>query len=182
MYNLMVNRVKRRVSCFPKATYYKPREVPSCELETINLSIENLEALRLCDLLNIEQNEAAEMMGVSRKTFWNDLQKAREKVVDALVNGKAIEISGGVYINSSECQIDFICKGCEHEWESQCCEERPTICPKCGSGIIYRIGGDGKGKRFIKNNYCCPKNKGRAVVNAKAGSLRNDKNCNTINE
>jgi len=47
MYNLMVNRVKRRVSCFPKATYYKPREVPLCDLEIINLSIEELEAIRL---------------------------------------------------------------------------------------------------------------------------------------
>lgn len=83
MYNLMVNRVKRRVSCFPKATYYKPREVPLCDLEIINLSIEELEAIRLCDLLHVEQNEAAEMMGVSRKIFWNDLQKAREKVIDA---------------------------------------------------------------------------------------------------
>ena len=180
MYTLMVKRVKRRVSCFPKATYYKPREVPFCDLETIKLSIEKLEALRLCDLLNIEQNEAAEMMGVSRKTFWNDLQKAREKVVDALVNGKAIEITGGEYINSGECQIEFLCKGCEHDWESKCDEGRPTICPNCGSRIIYRIGGDGKGKRFIKNNYCCPKNKEKMAVNNNVGSIKNDKNCNTI--
>jgi predicted DNA-binding protein (UPF0251 family) len=179
---LMVNRVKRRVSCFPKATYYKPREVPFCDLETVNLSIENLEALRLCDLLNIEQNDAAEMMGVSRKTFWNDLQKAREKVVDALINGKAIEISGGEHINSGECNMDFLCKGCEYEWESKFTEGRPMICPKCSSGIIYRIGGDGKGKRFVKNNYCCPKNKEKAAVNAKAGSKKNDKNCHTIDE
>jgi len=30
--------------------------------------------------------------GASRKTFWNDLQKARQKMADALVNGKAIEL------------------------------------------------------------------------------------------
>ena len=63
----MVNRVKRRVSCFPKATYYKPREIPLCCLEIANLSIEELEAIRLCDLLQMEQNEAADRMGVSRK-------------------------------------------------------------------------------------------------------------------
>ena len=156
----MVNRVKRRVSCFPKATYYKPREVPFCDLETINLSIENLEALRLCDLLNVEQNDAAEMMGVSRKTFWNDLQKAREKVVDALVNGKAIEIYGGEYINSGEVSDRLICKGCENESKLQCYEGRPTICPKYGSGILYRRQ-QWKGKKVFKNNYCCPKNKGK---------------------
>ncbi len=182
MCNLMVNRVKRRVSCLPKATYYKPREVSLCDLEIINLSIEELEAIRLCDLLNVEQNEAADLMGVSRKTFWNDLQKARKKVVDALVNGKAIEISGGEYINSGECKVEFLCKKCEHAWELQSNERRPTNCPKCDSMIIYRIGGDGRGKRFIEDDYCCPKNKRKAVVNTKGGSEKNDKNCHTFDE
>jgi predicted DNA-binding protein (UPF0251 family) len=35
------------------------------------LSIEELETIRLCDLLQIEQNEGADRMGISRKTFWN---------------------------------------------------------------------------------------------------------------
>ena len=178
----MVNRVKRRVSCLPKATYYKPREVPLCDLEIINLSIEELETIRLCDLLHVEQNEAAEMMGISRKTFWNDLQKARQKVVDALVNGKAIEISGGEYVNSGECKVEFLCKGCEHEWESQCNDGTPLKLSEVRFGIIYRIGGDGRGKRFIENDYCCPKNKGKAAVNAKAGSVKNDENSHTIDE
>jgi len=168
MRSLMVNRVKRRVSCLPKATYYKPREVPLCDLEIVNLSIEELETIRLCDLLHVEQNEAADMMGISRKTFWNDLQRARQKVVDALVNGKAIEISGGEYVNSGECKVEFLCSGCEHKWEPQCNEGRPAKCPNCGSGIISRIGGDGRGKRFIENNYCCPKNEEKEAVNAEA--------------
>jgi predicted DNA-binding protein (UPF0251 family) len=182
MYNLMVNRVKRRVSCLPKATYYKPREVPLCDLEIINLSIEELEAIRLCDLLQVEQNEAADRMGISRKTFWNDLQKARQKVVDALVNGKAIEISGGEYVNSGECKIDFICQDCKHEWEIPCIQGRPLSCPKCESGSVYRIGGDGRGKRLIENNYCCPKKIGKMAVNSKPVSVENDKNSHTIDE
>jgi uncharacterized protein len=180
MCNLMVNRVKRRVSCFPKATYFKPRETPLYDLEIINLSIEELETIRLCDLLQIEQNEAADRMGVSRKTFWNDLQKARQKVIDALVNGKAIEISGGEYINSGECKVEFLCKRCEHEWELQCDGGRPASCPKCGSEVIFRIGGDGRGKRLIDNDYCCPKKKRKTTVDTKAGSVNNDKNCHTI--
>jgi hypothetical protein len=182
MSNLMVNRVKRRVSCLPKATYYKPREIPLCDLEIINLSIEELEAIRLCDLLQVDQNGAAEKMGVSRKTFWNDLQKARQKVVDALVNGKAIEISGGEYVNSDECRVEFLCKKCENEWESQCSDGRPSSCPNCGSGTIYRIGGDGRGKRLIENHYCCPKKMGKAAVNAKEGSVKSDENSHTIDE
>ncbi|KKH93404.1 hypothetical protein EO95_15335 [Methanosarcina sp. 1.H.T.1A.1] len=59
-------------------------------------------------------------MVISRKTFWNDLQKARQKVADALVNGKVIEISGGEYVNSGECKIGFLYKECDHVWESKC--------------------------------------------------------------
>ena len=36
-------------------------------------------------------------MGTSRKTLWRDLKSGRRKIVDALINGKAIEISGGSY-------------------------------------------------------------------------------------
>jgi predicted DNA-binding protein (UPF0251 family) len=153
----MVNKVKRRVSCLPKATYYKPREIPLCDLEIINLSIEELEAIRLCDLLQVEQNEAADTMGISRKTFWNDLQKARNKVADALVNGKAIEISGGEYVNSGECKVEFLCRDCGHAWASSCDVGRPECCPGCDSKSIYRKGGDGRGKRFMENGYRCPK-------------------------
>ena len=178
----MVHKVKRRVSCLPKATYYKPREIPLCDLEIINLSIEELEAIRLCDLLQVEQNDAADRMGISRKTFWNDLQRARQKVADALVNGKAIEISGGSYVNSGECRVEFLCHGCEHEWESPCNAGRPDRCPKCGSGSIYRIGGDGMGKRMIRNGLRCPKHNGTAAAHDKKGSVKNDEDSNTNDE
>jgi uncharacterized protein len=177
----MVNRVKRRVSCFPKATFFKPREIPLCCLEIIILSIEELEAIRLCDLLQVEQDEAADSMGVSRKTFWKDLQKAREKVADALVNGKAIEISGGEYVNSGECKVEFLCKECDHVWELKGNQCRPASCPNCGSSLIFRCGGDGRGKRLIENDYCCPKNR-KSSRNIETVSLKNDKKSHTIDE
>ena len=55
---------------------------------------EEVEALRLVDLQGLEQEEAAAVLGVSRKTFWRDLHQAREKVADALVHGKTIRIDG----------------------------------------------------------------------------------------
>lgn len=57
-----------------------------------------LEALRLVDLLGLSQEEAAANMGVSRKTLWRDLTSARRKLVEALINGWAIQISGGDYV------------------------------------------------------------------------------------
>jgi predicted DNA-binding protein (UPF0251 family) len=178
----VVRKVKRRVSCLPKATYFKPREIPLCDLEIINLSIEELEAIRLCDLLQVEQNDAADRMGISRKTFWNDLQQARQKVADALVNGKAIQISGGNYVNSGECKVEFLCRGCDYTWQSQCNTGRPDRCPKCGSVSIFRIGGDGKGKRLIDNSYCCPRDYQGVSADDRVEGDKNDKDSNTIDE
>jgi predicted DNA-binding protein (UPF0251 family) len=58
------------------------------------LSHEELEALRLVDLLDLTQEEAAGQSGISRRTLWKDLHEARKKVADALVKGKIIEIEG----------------------------------------------------------------------------------------
>jgi hypothetical protein len=62
------------------------------------LSLEELEAVRLVDLLELEQEEAASYMGISRKALWNDLSSARKKISVALVYGMGILIDGGSYI------------------------------------------------------------------------------------
>ncbi len=63
-------------------------------LAMISLSPEEIELVRLIDIEGLEQEEAAQNLGVSRKTAWRDLQEVRRKIADALVNGKGIEISG----------------------------------------------------------------------------------------
>jgi uncharacterized protein len=73
---------------------------------TIILKIYELEALRLVDLEDLTQEEAAAMMGVSRKTLWNDLQKARKKVINALVNGYQISIQGNEHIQRNEKEVN----------------------------------------------------------------------------
>jgi len=95
-------RTDRRVGCLPEATYYKPRGIPVRELELVEVSINELEAMRLCDLEGMGQVEAARRMGVSRRTFWLHLKAARRKVIDALLNGKAIMIRGGRYVLSQD--------------------------------------------------------------------------------
>jgi len=90
-------RGKRWIEQIPQSTNFQPMGIQR-PYNTIFLSIEELEALRLVDLEDLTQEEAAANMGVSRKTLWNDLQKARKKVITALVNGNAICIQGGDYI------------------------------------------------------------------------------------
>ncbi|MBU1939152.1 DUF134 domain-containing protein, partial [Candidatus Micrarchaeota archaeon] len=77
--------------------YFKPRGIPLAELEEVQLSIEETEALRLEFLEKLDKEDAAKKMGVTRTTFWRVLSEAGEKVADALVNGKAIKIEGGDY-------------------------------------------------------------------------------------
>lgn len=60
------------------------------ELEQQALALDEFEALRLVDLEGMQQQEAAKIMGVSRQTLANLVKAARAKVVDCLVNGKAL--------------------------------------------------------------------------------------------
>ena len=48
--------------------------------------------LRLVDMLGHSQEEAGEMMGVSRGTIWRLLQEARKKTAKALTEGRGIRI------------------------------------------------------------------------------------------
>jgi len=92
----MVRPRKRRfVSFNPNITYFKPQGVPLSSLEEVVLGLDELEALRLSDLDNLSQNESAEKMQIHQSTFQRTLSRAREKITDALVNGKAIKLHGG---------------------------------------------------------------------------------------
>ena len=85
----------RRITSAPRAYYFKPRAVPLCELEEVVLQLDECEALKLADLRGKEQKESAALMKISRQTFGNILASARQKVSDAIVNGKALKIEGG---------------------------------------------------------------------------------------
>ena len=91
-------RGRRWIEQFPETTYFKPYGPQISNDKTIILSVDELEALRLVDLEDLTQEEAAAKMGISRKTLWNDLHRSRKKVINALVNGYSLSIQGGDYI------------------------------------------------------------------------------------
>lgn len=86
---------QRRVGCCPDATYFKPAGIPLRDLEEVNLTLDELEALRLADFDGQYQEQAAEQMKISRATFARIVEVARKKVAEALINGKALRIEGG---------------------------------------------------------------------------------------
>jgi uncharacterized protein len=125
----------RRIGHHPPAGYFKPAGVPLGSLESIDLTLDEFEALRLADLLGLYHDEASERMGVSRQTFGNILESARRKTADSLVHGRALRIHGG------HCQMNerrFVCSACKHEWAVPHGTGRPKSCPKCESGIFHR--------------------------------------------
>jgi predicted DNA-binding protein (UPF0251 family) len=90
-------RLCRRVRFQPNVVYFKPTGRRMIELEESILTIDEFEAVRLKDLLGLEQEEAAKKMGISQPTFHRLLSSARRKIADAIVHGKALKIEGGAY-------------------------------------------------------------------------------------
>jgi len=88
--------IPRQVLHTLPAVTFAPGTGPAAGLGQAGLTLDGLEALRLADLEGLYQEEAARRMGVSRATFARVLAGARRQVADALVNGKALSISGGV--------------------------------------------------------------------------------------
>lgn len=85
----------RRVSYIPKVLYFKPAGVRLANLQEVALGNDEMEAIRLKDLLGLSQAEAAKEMNVSQPTFHRLVVTARQKMADAFVNGKAVRIEGG---------------------------------------------------------------------------------------
>jgi len=85
-------RLRRRVRGNPRSNYFKPAGIRMVHLKEAVLLPEEFEAIRLIDYQNTEQTKAAEQMQVSQPTLSRILKSAREKISDAIVNGKAIRI------------------------------------------------------------------------------------------
>lgn len=85
-------RLCRNVKFNPQVNYFKPQGIPVRCLEVVQMSLEEMEALRLKNLEGLEQTEAAQKMNTSQSTFARILASANQKTADALINGKAIRI------------------------------------------------------------------------------------------
>ncbi|MBE0479936.1 MAG: DUF134 domain-containing protein [Dehalococcoidia bacterium] len=128
----------RKVGFVPEITYFKPAGIPLRFLEEVRLTVEEAEAIRLKDLEDLEQEDCARRMGVSRSTFHRVLESARKKLADALLKGKAIRIEGG---NFQIATHRFRCASQGHEWDvpSECDQALPESCPTCRSTEVHPV-------------------------------------------
>jgi len=130
----------RRVGSMPESNYFKPRGIPLSMLEEVILAVDEFEAIRLADLENLYQEQAAEKMNVSRQTFGRIIDSAHKKVADALVKGKALKIEGGEFEMAA--MRKFRCYDCQHSLELPYGTGKPENCPSCKSSNIRRAEED----------------------------------------
>ena len=88
-------RLCRFIKFNPNITYFKPQGIPLRHLEIVELTLEEIEALRLKNIENLDQIECARKMKTSQSTFQRILTSANKKIAQALINGKAIKIIKG---------------------------------------------------------------------------------------
>ncbi|MFA4964843.1 MAG: DUF134 domain-containing protein, partial [Thermoleophilia bacterium] len=122
--------IERAVGGVPRVTLFKPAGVPARDLEQLQLTVDELEAIRLVDLEGLSHEQAAEVMGVSRQTVGRVVERGRAKVAEALVGGKAILIGGGQY--RVEPRL-WCCFACDERWSQEDASGDAVACPRCGS-------------------------------------------------
>jgi predicted DNA-binding protein (UPF0251 family) len=87
----------RKISNPPKMCGFKPYGMPVCKPQSIRLTFEEYEAIRLVLYEKMPQENASEHMNISRPTLTRIYNKAIQTVAIALMECKTIEIEGGNY-------------------------------------------------------------------------------------
>ena len=84
----------RYIQEMPKIAQFSPRGKPG-RPDEVELSVDQLEAVKLADLQGLDQLHGARAMRISRPSFGRILRGAHKIIADALINGKIIRIQGG---------------------------------------------------------------------------------------
>jgi len=148
----MKPRKKRDVLYPPGIQYFKPHGIPMNKLNTICVTVDEYEAIRLADYEKLKHEEAAIKMNISRPTFTRLLESAHNKIGDAIINGKAVSIEGGDFNFLGN---RYQCRTCGYSWNIEKSRSPNASCPNCSSFEIDNIGermilqcGHGRRARF----------------------------------
>lgn len=108
----------RKVCCLPKSSLFGPVNKVNIENETVIMTVDEYEAIRLMDLEGMTQEECAQQMNVARTTIQRIYNEARLKIAKSLVNGDLLKIEGGDFKLCNESQSSG-CKKCN---KKKCCD------------------------------------------------------------
>lgn len=115
----------RKICHPPRMKGFRPFGLPACEMESLQLTFEEYESIKLVNYEMLMQEQAAEQMNVSRPTFTRIYNKALKTIAQAFVEGKSIAIDGGNYQFDKEW---FRCKKCNKLIQGL---ENHTKCKDC---------------------------------------------------
>jgi len=85
----------RHVKSPPINFYFQSERIDPLLVDFVGLTVAEFEAMRLKHYISLNQKESAEKMGVSQPTFSRILDKAHQKITQALIEGKDIRVHGG---------------------------------------------------------------------------------------
>lgn len=104
----------RRVCHFPQTLAFVPLNAPDGR-ETVTLTVDEYETIRLIDQQGVSQEQCAAFMQVARTTVQRIYESARRKLAECIVEGRPLRIEGG----------DFrLCTGREGECGQRGCYKR----------------------------------------------------------
>jgi len=144
---------KRGVKEPPKVRSFKPAGIPLRYLETVTLTVDEFEAVRLADYEGLGHKDSADRMGISRPTFSRVIERARRKLGEALFEVKEIFIEGGnVYFRNNL----FRCQSCRTLIRVDADRGVLQECSQCGSMDVTDLGQTfGCGKKPGKKKRSC---------------------------
>lgn len=145
-------RCCRKIAGSPRCEVFRPVGVPASALQEIVLTLDELEAIRLADLLGKYQEHAAQQMNVSRQTFGRIIEQAHKKVAQALIEGKALRIEGGE-VELARVRV-FHCGDCNYAWELPLAQGCPRACPSCQSVSVRCESAADCGRRGGRRKCC----------------------------
>ena len=153
-------RKDRIVHTPPLFKEFKPIGVNRNKLQTINLTLDEYEAIRLADNLSLSHLEASKIMNISRSTFSRLIDDARKKMSIFLLKGMTLEIDGGnIHFDNNIIK----CQDCNYIFKTSI-DEDIIECPECNSKQLLNLASEyGHGR-------CCTENKihrGRGFRNQK---------------
>lgn len=128
---------QRRLQSPPVGYGFRPIRQNLDEEKGVQLLFEEYESIRLADYEGMSQEEASEIMNISRPTFTRIYDSARAKVAKALVDNLLLNVAGGDVKFDHEW---FRCLNCDTTFRESA-DNNGKYCPVCKSDKIEHING-----------------------------------------
>ncbi len=118
---------RRRICGLPACERFGPKEDGTTERQTITMTLDEFEAIRLIDLGGMTQEQCAGQMNVARTTAQAIYNSARVKLAECVVNQKELRIEGGDYVLCDGSPVGCGCgKSCGRMRGSVCGQDTST--------------------------------------------------------